>query len=203
MQHAPLALRNWPDEILLPPSTAWWVSGCRASARCGLPGLSGAKVHTLLLRPRTYPHPGPAAPGPNGARRGAAACGRKGTTQWRSLATDSDRGAGPRLVRRTDHLSPRTYCTRPARRGHMLGVVMRATMSYTILRLLLFFAVLLILYWAGIGGFMLVALAAVISALISYVVLSRLRDSMSVSLTGRLGRFRRRLDQGASSEDTD
>ena len=24
MQHAPLALRNWPDQILLPPSTAWW-----------------------------------------------------------------------------------------------------------------------------------------------------------------------------------
>jgi Protein of unknown function (DUF4229) len=80
---------------------------------------------------------------------------------------------------------------------------MRATMSYTILRLLLFFAVLLILYWAGIGGFMLVALAAVISALISYVILSRLRDSMSVSLSGRLGRFRRRLDEGASSEDAD
>jgi Protein of unknown function (DUF4229) len=85
----------------------------------------------------------------------------------------------------------------------MLGVVMRATMSYTILRLLLFFAVLLILYWAGIGGFMLVALAAIISALISYVVLSRLRDSMSISLSGRMGRFRQRLDEGASSEDTD
>ena len=56
---------------------------------------------------------------------------------------------------------------------------MRATMSYTVLRLLLFFAVLLILYWAGIGGFMLVALAAVISALVSYVILSRLRDRMS------------------------
>ena len=80
---------------------------------------------------------------------------------------------------------------------------MRATMSYTILRLLLFFAVLLILYWFGIGGIMLVALAAVISALISYVVLSRLRDSMSISLTGRLGRVRQRLDDGASSEDTD
>jgi len=80
---------------------------------------------------------------------------------------------------------------------------MRATMSYTVLRLLLFFAVLLILFWAGVGGFMLVLLAAVISALISYVLLSRLRDSMSTALSGRLGRFRARLDEGARSEDVD
>jgi hypothetical protein len=80
---------------------------------------------------------------------------------------------------------------------------MRATMSYTVLRLLLFFAVLLVLYWAGVGGFMLVLLAAVISALISYVLLSRLRDSMSVSLSTRFGRFRDRLDEGTSSEDVD
>ena len=80
---------------------------------------------------------------------------------------------------------------------------MRATMSYTILRLLLFFAALLVLYWAGVGGFMLVVLAAVISALVSYVVLSRLRDSMSVSLSSRIGRFRDRLDEGTRSEDAD
>jgi len=76
-------------------------------------------------------------------------------------------------------------------------------MSYTVLRLLLFFAVLLILYWVGIGGFMLVALAAVISMLISYIALSRLRDSMSIALSSRMGRFRQRLDEGASREDAD
>jgi hypothetical protein len=80
---------------------------------------------------------------------------------------------------------------------------MRATMSYTILRLLLFFAALLVLYWAGVGGFMLVVLAAVISALISYVALSRLRDSMSMSLSRRIGRLRDRLDEGTRSEDVD
>lgn len=85
----------------------------------------------------------------------------------------------------------------------MLDPVMRATMSYTILRLLLFFAALLALYFAGVGGFMLVLLAAVISSLISYVVLSRLRDSMSVSLSSRIGRFRDRIDEGARSEDVD
>jgi hypothetical protein len=85
----------------------------------------------------------------------------------------------------------------------MLDGVMRATLSYTLLRLLLFFAAILVLYWVGVGGIMLVALAAVISALISYVVLSRLRDSMSMSLTARMSRFRQRLDEGTRSEDVD
>jgi len=85
----------------------------------------------------------------------------------------------------------------------MLDGVMRATLSYTILRLLLFFAAILALYFAGVGGYMLVILAALISALISYVVLSRFRDSMSISLTSRLTRFRERLDEGTRSEDVD
>ncbi len=85
----------------------------------------------------------------------------------------------------------------------MLGYVMRATMSYTILRLLLFFAVLIVLYFLGIGGIALVALAAVISALISFVILSRLRDKMSASLFTKVTRFRERLDEGTRSEDTD
>jgi hypothetical protein len=85
----------------------------------------------------------------------------------------------------------------------MLVGVMRATMSYTILRLLLFFAAILALHFAGVGGLLLIALAAVISALISYVVLSRLRDSMSAALSGRITRFRDRLDEGTRAEDTD
>jgi hypothetical protein len=85
----------------------------------------------------------------------------------------------------------------------MLSYVMRATMSYTVLRLLLFFAALLVLYFLGIGGIALVALAALISALISFVVLSRLRDSMSASLFARVTRFRERLDEGTRSEDVD
>jgi hypothetical protein len=85
----------------------------------------------------------------------------------------------------------------------MLGCVMRATMNYTILRLLLFFAVLSVLYFLGVGGIALVALAALISALISFVVLSRLRDSMSASLFVKVTRFRERLDEGTRSEDID
>jgi hypothetical protein len=80
---------------------------------------------------------------------------------------------------------------------------MRATLNYTVLRLLLFFAALIVLYFIGIGGFALVALAAIISMLVSLVVLSRLRDSMSTSLSSRLTRFRERLDEGTRSEDLD
>jgi Protein of unknown function (DUF4229) len=85
----------------------------------------------------------------------------------------------------------------------MLSSVMRATLNYTILRLLLFFAALIVLYFIGVGGFALVILAALISMLISFVVLSRLRDSMSMSLTSRLTRFKDRLDEGTRSEDVD
>ncbi len=85
----------------------------------------------------------------------------------------------------------------------MLSNVMRATVNYTILRLLLFFAALIVLYFLGVGGIAMVALAAVISALISFVVLSRLRDSMSISLSAKVNRFRERLDEGTRSEDID
>jgi hypothetical protein len=85
----------------------------------------------------------------------------------------------------------------------MLGSVMRATLNYTILRLLLFFAALIVLYLIGVGGFALVILAALISMLISFVVLSRLRDTMSMSLTARMTRFKDRLDEGTRSEDVD
>lgn len=85
----------------------------------------------------------------------------------------------------------------------MLGDVMRATMSYTVLRLLLFFAALLLLYLAGARGILLLILAAAVSALISFVALSKLRDSMSGSLSSRMSRFRERLDEGTKAEDVD
>ena len=80
---------------------------------------------------------------------------------------------------------------------------MRATLSYTVLRLLLFFAAIWVLYLAGARGFLLLVLAALVSALISFVVLNRLRDKMSGSLTSSLGKFRSRLDEGTRSEDVD
>lgn len=80
---------------------------------------------------------------------------------------------------------------------------MRALMSYSVLRIAIFFAVLLILALAGVRGILLWLVAATVSALISLVALSRLRSSMSTSLTRRIGSFRQRLDEGTRSEDVD
>jgi Protein of unknown function (DUF4229) len=80
---------------------------------------------------------------------------------------------------------------------------MRATFSYTLLRLALFAVVLGLLYLAGIGGVLLIALAALISGVVSYVLLSRQRDAMSGAMSNRLHSIRSRLDEGARAEDDD
>ena len=80
---------------------------------------------------------------------------------------------------------------------------MRATFSYSFARILLFVVALGLLYWAGARGPLLVGLALVISGIVSFVVLSRLRDSMSGAITSRISRFRDRLDEGSRAEDDD
>jgi hypothetical protein len=80
---------------------------------------------------------------------------------------------------------------------------MRATMSYTLLRLLLFFAAVLVLGLFGVRGIMLVVVALVVSSIVSLPLLSRLRDRMSTSLSGRIGSFQNRLDEGTKAEDVD
>jgi Zn-dependent protease with chaperone function len=87
---------------------------------------------------------------------------------------------------------------------------MRTALTYTLSRLILFVAVLLLLDLAGARGILLIALALLISGLLSYVLLSRQRDAMAGSLGSRLsgrtrraGSFRSRLAEGARAEDTD
>jgi len=80
---------------------------------------------------------------------------------------------------------------------------MRATASYTIMRLLLFFAVLILVYFTGIRGLALPGIALLISGIISFMLLSRQRDAMSGALSARMRGFRDRLDAGASAEDDD
>lgn len=80
---------------------------------------------------------------------------------------------------------------------------MRATFSYTIMRLLLLFAALIVVYFTGARGLLLVALAFLISGIISFIVLSRQRDAMSGALTSRMRNFRERLDAGTRAEDDD
>lgn len=74
-------------------------------------------------------------------------------------------------------------------------------LRYTALRLLLFAAAAGLLYAFGARGPLLLALAVLISGLLSLVVLSRYRDAMSASLVGRVGSARQRIDEGAASED--
>ena len=78
---------------------------------------------------------------------------------------------------------------------------MRATLSYTVLRLLIFFAAVLLLALCGMRGIWLLAVAAGVSTLVSFPLLSRLRDRMSTSLTGRMSGLSTRLDAGTSAED--
>jgi|HubBroStandDraft_3_1064219.scaffolds.fasta_scaffold652863_2 hypothetical protein len=80
---------------------------------------------------------------------------------------------------------------------------MRATLAYTLLRLLLFFAAALVLALFGVRGIMLVVIALVVSSIISLPVLSKLRDRMSTSLTGKIDGFQSRLDEGTKAEDVD
>ena len=80
---------------------------------------------------------------------------------------------------------------------------MRATLTYTLLRLLIFLAAGLILALFGVRGFPLLIAALIISSIISLLLLSKLRDRMSTSLSGRISRFKSNLDAGTKAEDTD
>ena len=87
---------------------------------------------------------------------------------------------------------------------------MRTGLAYTSARILLLVISVVLLYLAGARGILLLALAFVISALASYVLLSRQRDVLAGALNRRLGRvtakateFRQRIDDGAAAEDED
>jgi TctA family transporter len=87
---------------------------------------------------------------------------------------------------------------------------MRATLAYTSARILLLVASMILLYLAGARGLLLLALAFVISGILSFVLLSRQRDVMSGALLARLrtrrprrSTFRARLEEGTRAEDDD
>lgn len=80
---------------------------------------------------------------------------------------------------------------------------MRATLLYTLMRLVLFAAVLGVLALAGVQSFLLLALAILISGVLSYFLLWRQRTAMSDSLTRRVTGLRSRLDAATRAEDDD
>ncbi len=80
---------------------------------------------------------------------------------------------------------------------------MRATLFYTVLRLGLFALAFVLLLWAGLRGLVLLGLAALISGVISYFLLTPQRAAMSGVISKRLADFRHGLDGGTRAEDQD
>jgi len=74
----------------------------------------------------------------------------------------------------------------------------------------MFGASVLVLFWAGARGILLLGLALVISALLSYILLNKQRQIIAAKLNGRLSRvgakaseLSQRLDEGSRAEDAD
>jgi hypothetical protein len=87
---------------------------------------------------------------------------------------------------------------------------MRTAFAYTSARIIMFGASVLVLYWAGARGILLLGLALLVSALLSYVLLNKQRQIIAGKLNGRLSRvgqkaseFSKRIDEGATLEDAD
>jgi hypothetical protein len=95
---------------------------------------------------------------------------------------------------------------------------MRTAFAYTSARILMFGISVMVLYFAGARGLLLLGLGLVISALASYVLLNKQRqivaEKLNSRLSGRLDRrmglskvaakaaeFRQRLDEGTKAED--
>ena len=74
----------------------------------------------------------------------------------------------------------------------------------------MFGASVMVLFWAGARGILLLGLALIISALLSYVLLNKQRQIIAARLNGRLSRvgakardLGQRLDEGSRAEDED
>ena len=78
---------------------------------------------------------------------------------------------------------------------------MRATLVYTAVRFVLFAVAVGLIYLAGARGLLLIALALLLSGAASYVLLSRMRDSMASSINRRIDSVRSRIDEGSRAED--
>ncbi len=72
---------------------------------------------------------------------------------------------------------------------------------YTLARLALFLAVLAPLYLLGVRGFLLLALALLLSGGLSFVLLNGVRERFSGVLSGFFSRMNQRIDDAARAED--
>jgi len=79
---------------------------------------------------------------------------------------------------------------------------MRTGLAYTAARILILVVALALLSLAGARGFLLLALAFVVSALASYVLLSKQRETMAGALNRRLSKATSKVT-GAEDDDAD
>lgn len=89
---------------------------------------------------------------------------------------------------------------------------MRTGLAYTSARILLLVVSLVVLYLCGARGILLLALAFIVSAILSYILLNKQRERIAAALNNRIGKatskvsgkaaeFKDRLDEGTASED--
>lgn len=89
---------------------------------------------------------------------------------------------------------------------------MRTGLAYTSARILMLVVSLAVLYLCGARGILLLVLAFLVSAIASYILLSKQREQMAGALnrrlskatgklTGKASELKERLEEGAASED--
>lgn len=75
--------------------------------------------------------------------------------------------------------------------------------TYTLLRLGVFVAALVALWFAGMGSWLLLVVAAVVAAAISYVLFQKQRDAAVAWMAARKGRSPREADDAAEDAIVD
>lgn len=78
---------------------------------------------------------------------------------------------------------------------------MRSVLAYTSARIVIFIATFGVLYLLGAKSWLGLMLAALISGVISYVLLARRRDEMSAAVVSSTRQGRRKFDAARTKED--
>jgi Protein of unknown function (DUF4229) len=76
-------------------------------------------------------------------------------------------------------------------------------LRYTLLRLLVFFAVLLSAYLVGVRGILLLGLSAIISAIISVFLLVGPREELASKIDAKVQQRRAKAEENRAYEDDD
>jgi hypothetical protein len=78
---------------------------------------------------------------------------------------------------------------------------MRSLLAYTAARVTLFAATAGVLYLLGARGLLLIAVAVLVSGLVSFVLLSRQRDAVSALVSSGARKGRQKIEEARAKED--